>query len=474
MPGFHTFRHTFASLMIAAGVNAKALSTFMGHANIGITLDRYGHLMPGSEAEAAQLLISTSQRLGSGQRRRHGRLGHRFLSLAGRLLLVRCRSVSGVADALASKRGGYLSKSGCAAPWSVGGRGFGGPGTELDSGSEQPYGSTGCGGRDKKTMRNRLYKDRKRRPRLCCTLLVALAAAVVGAPVGAQAAVLYDQTGHAAPTSFSVPSQVFTPSAGSDSEAADDFSVPSGQQWVIGQVDVIGDANASPPTSARVTLYSNGGTLPSTQVFTQTANGLIPPNYSIPISGAPTLIPGTYWVSVQAVGGTGGPNQWFWREATVGSGNAAAWRNPGNGFGTGCTNWAVRTTCLGGSDPDQVFKLSGTSAPYTPTAPSPTAPSNAFTFGKLKLNKKKGTGLLTVNAPGPGAVLLFGKGIKTQNAATSGPQSYTLPVIPTGKRKKKLKRTGKVKVSVDVTFTPTGGLPKTQSESVKLIKKRKH
>jgi integrase len=52
----HDARHTYASLMIAAGVNAKALSTFMGHANIGITLDLYGHMMPGSEAEAATLL----------------------------------------------------------------------------------------------------------------------------------------------------------------------------------------------------------------------------------------------------------------------------------------------------------------------------------------------------------------------------------------------------------------------------------
>ena len=52
----HEGRHTFASLMIAAGVNAKALATFMGHAKIGITLDRYGHLMPGSEEEAAGLL----------------------------------------------------------------------------------------------------------------------------------------------------------------------------------------------------------------------------------------------------------------------------------------------------------------------------------------------------------------------------------------------------------------------------------
>jgi integrase len=52
----HGARHTFASLMIAAGVNAKALSVFMGHSNIAITMDLYGHLMPGSEAEAAGLL----------------------------------------------------------------------------------------------------------------------------------------------------------------------------------------------------------------------------------------------------------------------------------------------------------------------------------------------------------------------------------------------------------------------------------
>jgi len=43
-------------LMIAAGVNAKALSTYIGHANISITLDLYRHLMPGSEDEAAGML----------------------------------------------------------------------------------------------------------------------------------------------------------------------------------------------------------------------------------------------------------------------------------------------------------------------------------------------------------------------------------------------------------------------------------
>jgi integrase len=52
----HECRHTFASLMIAAGVNAKALSSYMGHANISITFDRYGHLMQGNEDEAAGML----------------------------------------------------------------------------------------------------------------------------------------------------------------------------------------------------------------------------------------------------------------------------------------------------------------------------------------------------------------------------------------------------------------------------------
>src|SRR5581483_1051175 len=52
----HECRHSYAAYMIAAGINTKALSTYMGHASITITLDRYGHLLPGNEDQAAQLL----------------------------------------------------------------------------------------------------------------------------------------------------------------------------------------------------------------------------------------------------------------------------------------------------------------------------------------------------------------------------------------------------------------------------------
>ena len=66
--GLHEARHTFASLMIAAGVNAKALATYLGHANIAITFDRYGHLMPGNEAQARGLAAPTSPSMTSSSR----------------------------------------------------------------------------------------------------------------------------------------------------------------------------------------------------------------------------------------------------------------------------------------------------------------------------------------------------------------------------------------------------------------------
>jgi integrase len=49
----HEARHTCASILIAAGVNAKALSVIIGHSTIAMTFDTYGHLMPGGLDEAA-------------------------------------------------------------------------------------------------------------------------------------------------------------------------------------------------------------------------------------------------------------------------------------------------------------------------------------------------------------------------------------------------------------------------------------
>lgn len=66
--GLHECRHTCASYFIAAGINAKTLSTFLGHASITTTLDRYGHLFPGSESEAVGLVDAYLERASTDSR----------------------------------------------------------------------------------------------------------------------------------------------------------------------------------------------------------------------------------------------------------------------------------------------------------------------------------------------------------------------------------------------------------------------
>ena len=51
-PTVHDLRHTAASLMIASGQHPKVVSEALGHANIAITMDRYGHLFDSLQDEA--------------------------------------------------------------------------------------------------------------------------------------------------------------------------------------------------------------------------------------------------------------------------------------------------------------------------------------------------------------------------------------------------------------------------------------
>ncbi len=50
--GFHGLRHSFATLALAANVHPKVVQEILGHANVGITLDLYSHVVPGMQAEA--------------------------------------------------------------------------------------------------------------------------------------------------------------------------------------------------------------------------------------------------------------------------------------------------------------------------------------------------------------------------------------------------------------------------------------
>jgi hypothetical protein len=104
-------------------------------------------------------------------------------------------------------------------------------------------------------------------------------------------------------------------------------------------------------------------------------------------------------------------------------------------------------------------------------------PSNAFTLGGIQRNKKKGTASLTVSVPYAGDLALSGKGVKaagaTQAVAVTAPGNVKLLIKAKGKKRKTLNETGKVRVRPNITYTPTGGDPSSQSKSLKLKKLRK-
>jgi integrase len=49
----YDLRHTAATLAVAAGVSVKVISDQLGHASISFTLERYSHVLPSIQDEAA-------------------------------------------------------------------------------------------------------------------------------------------------------------------------------------------------------------------------------------------------------------------------------------------------------------------------------------------------------------------------------------------------------------------------------------
>lgn len=95
-------------------------------------------------------------------------------------------------------------------------------------------------------------------------------------------------------------------------------------------------------------------------------------------------------------------------------------------------------------------------------------PSNDITIGKAKLNTKKGTATLPVQVPGAGTLSLAGKGLKIVSSISTAAGRVNMKVKPTGRTADKLDAEGKARVTPEVTFTPSGGSPNTESTRVTL------
>jgi hypothetical protein len=187
-------------------------------------------------------------------------------------------------------------------------------------------------------------------------------------PAGVTLPILYSQNDN--DQGVGISSQNFEASLDPfDDAAADDFTIPAGMRWIVRAVIVTGiyygcNPNCGPADSETVNFYRDAAGLPGTLISSQTVVGTdTAGSFTIRLASPVRLRAGTYWVSVVA-NQTFTPNgQWAWESRSIQNGNAAAWQNPGNGFGTNCVTWANMQTCTGGvSGPDLMFALFGRSA----------------------------------------------------------------------------------------------------------------
>lgn len=147
-----------------------------------------------------------------------------------------------------------------------------------------------------------------------------------------------------------------------DDEAADDFIVPKGVRWKITEVDMAGYYMEGPADTFSVVFYKNSHGKPGKTLAQFT---VVPPYYDgdggfpLDLGGSVTLRPGQYWLSIQANQRFDFAGQWSWASMDNTVGKPAMWRNPNDGFATGCTGWSVESICIPWGEGDHLFALKG-------------------------------------------------------------------------------------------------------------------
>ena len=251
-------------------------------------------------------------------------------------------------------------------------------------------------------------------------------------------------------------------------------AVLDGKLYVFGGRTRNADGSTVPP--------SGGGTLTSTEAF-DPGTGIWEERAPMP-TGRRSMVVGTLRGRAQLIGGERKGASDLFSENEEYDVETDSWRTltpmltPRHGAAAGTIGETIYVASGGAtagtafSSINEAFSFSESSTPGPPpdnNPPPPPEPLNTFGFGKLKLNKKNGTATLPIEAPGSGQLLLSGKGVNGGSArAVASPGTVKLTVRAKGKSAKALKRKGKVKLKVNVTFTPTGGAPNTETKDVTL------
>jgi hypothetical protein len=150
-----------------------------------------------------------------------------------------------------------------------------------------------------------------------------------------------------------VVSQNFADDTVDTSQAADDFILTS--LCTIRRVAVEGEyfRGFGPGASVAVTVYDDSNGKPGAIVPAgdESSNRYSDPSQngdlSVSLRHSLELPPGKYWISVAVNMAYRAGGEWGWETMAKRIGSSAKWRNPNNGFGTGCKVYTNLRTCLG-------------------------------------------------------------------------------------------------------------------------------
>lgn len=129
----------------------------------------------------------------------------------------------------------------------------------------------------------------------------------------------------------------------SSTVAADDFIVPKGKTWQVGEVDVTGVYfnGSGPATSENITFYKDASGVPGKTVkkgsFSALSCSDSGGSFSCTLPKKVRLKPGHYWVSVVAnMNFISGAGEWGWEESSVIHNDPAVWGTCSGGV---CGDW---------------------------------------------------------------------------------------------------------------------------------------
>jgi hypothetical protein len=159
-----------------------------------------------------------------------------------------------------------------------------------------------------------------------------------------------------------------------DTITADDFTVPSGQEWSVEGLLTSGflSLGSATPTSFTVRFFADNGGSPGAEVYTWEgvpASGTNPDNQEFDFSGDPAVFgPGTYWVAVAGTHNTAinlGTFRWNWFTGPNVITNEFHLRDTAGFFGAPL-DW-TSASGLGVGDRSANFTLTGSSRALVPT-----------------------------------------------------------------------------------------------------------